>query len=64
MKNTIVPALKPLITVGEARKLLGSDCKHMSDDQVQEVIHTLTLIARKYLQKNSSNKVFGDSIEL
>lgn len=65
MKNSIIPAFKPLITVAEARKLLGSDCKHMNDDQVQEVIVTLTLIAKNYLKSNSSNNSFGnDTIEL
>jgi hypothetical protein len=64
MQNSIIPTLTPLITVAEARKLLGSDCKHMCDDQVQEVIITLTLMARKYLKSNSSNKAFGnDTIE-
>lgn len=65
MKNSIIPTLKPLITVKEARKLLGGDCKHMSDTQVQVLIHTLTSMARSYLEKYSSNKALGfDSMKL
>lgn len=59
MKNSIIPAHKPLITIREARKLLGSDCKHLGDDQVQEVITILTLIARESLMTRSSKIVLG-----
>jgi len=62
MKSIIIPGYKPLITVPEARKLLGSDCRRMNDDQVQEVIITLTLLAREFLKTNSSNNSFGTDI--
>lgn len=47
---------KTLITVKEARKLLGSDCSTLSDNQVQEIIITLYLMAQQYLNKGSSKK--------
>jgi hypothetical protein len=40
----------PKTTVVEARKLLGRKYKHLSDDQVQEIIVSLTLIARHALK--------------
>lgn len=45
---------KSLISVLEARKLLGKDAKNLNDDQVIEIISTLTLMARKYLQDAGS----------
>ena len=40
---------QPKMTVREARKLLGRKYGHLSDYQVQEIINTLTLVARKSL---------------
>lgn len=55
---------RPRITVPEARKLLGSKHIHLNDDQVQDLIATLTLIARNNLKYLGSNNVQGsDSIE-
>lgn len=42
---------KPLITVKEARKLLGKDAKTLSDDEVEKLINDLGFIAR-YAIKN------------
>ena len=39
----------PKMTVTEARKLLGRKYSHLDDDQVQNIINTLTLMARKSL---------------
>ena len=39
----------PKITVIEAKKLLGRKYAHLNDDQVQDIVNTLTLIARKSL---------------
>ena len=50
---------KQIITVQEARKLLGHDASNLSDAQVEEIIHTLTLMAKKYLNKNSSKIKVG-----
>lgn len=47
------------ITVKEARKLLGKDGHQLTDNQVKEIINTLTLIARQYLNKDSSNISLG-----
>lgn len=45
---------KAPITIGEARKLLGSKSKALSDDQVQDIISLLSLMAKRYLSKVSS----------
>lgn len=37
---------KPVITLEEARKLLGEDGKGMSDDEVREIIENFDLIAQ------------------
>lgn len=43
-----------VITVKEARKLLGKDAHTLSDSQVKELIEVLTSIAEDFLQNNSS----------
>lgn len=50
---------KPSISIKEARKILGKDSQVLSDDQVSEIIITLSLIAREYLHKSGSNKTYG-----
>lgn len=50
---------KSIITVKEARKLLGKDSGELTDNQVSEIISTLTLIAREYLYKSGSNNLHG-----
>lgn len=45
---------KFIITVKEARKLLGADAKELSDSQVEEEILRLTSIAEEFLQNNGS----------
>lgn len=47
------------ITVKEARKLLGKDAEDLSDDQIRDIINTLTLLAREYFHKASSKKALG-----
>ncbi len=37
--------LKPIITIKEARKLLGKDFKHLSDDQIENIVVLLGTIA-------------------
>ncbi len=54
-----IPTAEPLITVKEARKLLGSDCKYMDDTQVQEIISTLRLLARDQLHNYGSKNAYG-----
>ncbi len=39
-----------IITVKEARKLLGKDSRNMSDSHVVELIQLLTSIANDFLQ--------------
>lgn len=56
MKNTIISAYKPVITITEARKLLGGDSKTLSDTQIQELIIFLTLLARNYLRSSVPKK--------
>lgn len=45
-----------MLTVKEARKLLGSKYDHLNDDQIREIIVTLTLIARKQIENIGSRK--------
>ena len=40
----------PETTTTEARKLLGRRYSHLSDTQIQDIIVTLTLLARKSLK--------------
>jgi hypothetical protein len=40
------------ISVKEARKLLGKDFKGLSDDQVQDIIVKLDLIARGFIAQS------------
>lgn len=45
---------KQIISVKEARKLLGKDAKHMSDDHIEDMISLLSSIADNFLQENGS----------
>jgi hypothetical protein len=40
-----------IITVSEARKILGKSSKNMSDDEIIDVISTLDIIAKDSLEK-------------
>ena len=44
-----------LVTLVRARRILGNEYLHLSDDQVKEIIHTLHLLAREQLHQNGSN---------
>jgi hypothetical protein len=44
------PKQPGLITVKEARKLLGKQAEHMSDDLIEELIFSLTTVGARYLQ--------------
>lgn len=48
-----------LITIKEARKILGKQSRELSDDQVREILNTLTLMARRYLTPSSSKIELG-----
>lgn len=48
-----------LISVKEARKILGKDSRELSDGQVIDIITTLTLVARKFFDNDSSKKSRG-----
>ena len=50
MRESHIPAELPRMSVVEARKLLGRKYSHLSDNQVQVIINTLTLIARESLK--------------
>lgn len=47
-----------VISVKEARKILGKDARQLSDSQVKELIIMLTSMAEDFLQTNSS-KVYS-----
>jgi len=46
----------PIISVNEARKLLGKESQGMDDEQVMQVILLLTEAAQAFLQNNMLNK--------
>ncbi len=65
MSNLGISTARPRITVPDARRLLGSEYRQLSDDQVQDIIVTLTLLAKKNLQYVGSKNTYGsDTIEL
>lgn len=47
-------------SVKEARKILGKGSKQLNDAQIQDIICTLTLLARKHMCYNGSKKALGD----
>ena len=51
---------RPLISVGEARKLLGKEARELTDEQVMVIITLLTDSARAYLQKKRVKKANND----
>ena len=46
----------PVISVKEARKLLGKEAQGMDDNQIMEVIQAYTEAAKAYLKNNMLNK--------
>lgn len=44
----------PLMSIKEARKLLGKEAKAMDDEQVMQVVLTLTEVAKAYLAQNAN----------
>lgn len=47
---------KPVITVKEARRLLGKDAKQLNDVEVMEIVNNLQIFAKEYLRKKSVKK--------
>ena len=47
---------KPIITVKEARRLLGKDAKGLDDDQIMDMILLMSDTARAYLKKKRVKK--------
>jgi vacuolar-type H+-ATPase subunit H len=43
--------VKPIISVKEARKILGKDAETMADREIEEVVNTLDLLAKDALQE-------------
>lgn len=43
----------PVISVKEARKLLGKEAQSMDDEQIIQVVQLLTDVAQAYLENNS-----------
>lgn len=43
--------MKPIISVKEARKILGEDAEDMTDREISEAIKTLDLLAKDALQE-------------
>ncbi|MBA3679366.1 hypothetical protein H0W80_04250 [Candidatus Saccharibacteria bacterium] len=51
--------INQVVSITSARKLLGKEALSMSDDQIKDLIFTLTLVAKQYLRYNSSKKALG-----
>jgi hypothetical protein len=51
-----MPHNKPVMSVKEARKILGDDAVGMSDDEIAGVIDTLDLLAKDALEM-AKNKI-------
>ena len=47
---------KPLISVGEARKILGKEAREFTDEQVMAIITLLTDSARAFIRKRRVRK--------
>ena len=47
--------MQPIVSVKEARKLLGDSADAMSDDEILKVINTLDLLAKDALQLAREN---------
>lgn len=45
-----------IISIKEARKVLGKSAKHLSDEQIVTIIVLLTDISFQYIKNKSSNK--------
>jgi hypothetical protein len=40
----------PVITIAHARKILGADAKGFTDQEIEELIYDLDLLAQAYIQ--------------
>lgn len=47
----LLASSKPIISAKEARKLLGKDAERLSDDEVADIIITLTALASAFLRR-------------
>ncbi len=52
----IAKIMNPIITVKEARKILGPEASKLDDDQIREIIIALQAQARVYLKNCGSKK--------
>lgn len=58
-KSVIRVAPELVISVKEARKLLGKSGKEISDSQIVELVQTLTSVADDFLQDLGSTNTIG-----
>jgi len=54
----------PIISVEEARELLGNDGNNMSDEQIAELIETLDLIAVQALKDAREQRMKQDAMAM
>jgi hypothetical protein len=57
------PVVALIISVKEARKLLGKDGLSLSDDQIEQLIITLTDVSSKALSQNTVPKIPQGSVQ-
>ena len=50
-------SLEEQVSISKARRILGTLADDLSDDQIQDMLHYLTLLAREKLWYNGSKKV-------
>jgi hypothetical protein len=46
--------MEKIVSVAQARRVLGAQANALTDDQVRELLHTLKLLAREQLGYNGS----------
>lgn len=54
---------RPVISLAEAKKILGKDAEQLSDTQVLEVINVLTLLAKEHFSQAASSNITESTIQ-
>ena len=53
-QGNVLAGERLIITVKEARKLLGKDFKHLTDKQVEDIVTKLDLLAQGFIAEKVS----------
>ena len=55
----MLPTIKPVISVKEARKILGKTAQLMNDSQIADLVNTLTSMGADFLENLGSTNYNG-----